>query len=108
GVLRLPDAVQDWFDCPQRIPEADAASWLRDPGDSDLASMFCAAYLIRRPTFLKVLEQLWIEAAYNREDDLLELAGGLLAGAGEDCGVSPAELRICLGHEVGGPLPQTP
>jgi len=108
GVLRLPDAVQDWFDCPQRIPEVDAASWLRDPGDSDLASMFCAAYLIRRPTFLKVLEQLWIEAAYNREDDLLELAGGLLAGAGEDCGVSPAELRICLGHEAGGPLPQTP
>jgi hypothetical protein len=70
--------------------------------------MFCAAYLNRRPAFLKVLEQLWIEAAYNGEADLLELTGGLLAGAADDSRVSPAELRCCLGHEIGGPLPPTP
>ena len=108
GVLRLPEAVQDWFDFPERCPEAQVAAWLRDPEDADLASMFCAAYLIRRPGFLKVLEQLWFEAAYNKEPDLLQLTGGLLAGAGEDCGVCPAELRCCLGHEVGGPLPESP
>ena len=108
GVLRLPVAVQDWFDFPERCPEAQVASWLRDPGDADLASMFCAAYLIRRPTFLKVLEQLWVEAAFNSETDLLKLTGGLLAGAADDCGASPAELRCCLGHKIGGPLPESP
>ena len=55
-----------------------------------------------------VLEQLWVEAAQNKETDLLKLTGGLLAGAADDCGVSPAELRCCLGHEVGGPLPESP
>jgi hypothetical protein len=108
GVLRLPEAVQVWFDAPERCPEAQVISWLRDPGDSDLASMFCAAYLVRRPAFLTVLEQVWIDAAYNSETDLLKRVGGLLAGAADDCGISPAELRCCLGHKVGGPLPESP
>jgi hypothetical protein len=108
GVIRLPDGVKDWFDAPERCPEAQVASWLRDPGDSDMASMFCAAYLNKRPAFLKVLEHLWIEAAYSNDGDLMKRTGGLLAGAAEDCRVAPAELRCCLGHEVGGPLPESP
>ena len=108
GVIRLPDGVKDWFDAPERCPEAQVASWLLDPGDSDMASMFCAAYLNKRPAFLKVLEHLWIEAAYSNDADLMKLTGGLLAGAADDCRISPAELRCCLGHEVGGPLPESP
>lgn len=108
GVLSLPDAVQNWFDFPERCPEAQVASWLRGPGDDDLASMFCAAYLVGRPTFLKVLERLWIEAIYDGDADQLQLTGGLLAGAADDCAVSPVELRCCLGYKVGGPVPESP
>ena len=108
GVLHLPEAVADWFDAPERCPVEQVARLLRKPCDHDLAGMFCAVYLLRRPEFIRVLEKLWSDAVFNQETDLLRLTGALLAGAPQDCAVSPAELRCCLGHEVGGPLPETP
>ena len=108
GVLYLPEAVVDWFEAPERCPEAQVARLLRSPCDGDLAGMFCASYLLRRPEFRRVLEAIWSDAVYNQETNVLHLAGALLAGSPQECAVAPAELRCCLGHKMGGPLPETP
>ena len=108
GVLRLPEPVRDWFDSPAACPEAAVAAWLAERPDSGLALTFCAAYLAARPSFLKVVERIWIQAADGRKSATLKTVGALLAGAAEDCNVSPVELRCCLGHDIGGPLEESP
>ena len=108
GVLRLPDSVRAWFDSPAQCPEAAVAAWLIERPDSGLALSFCGAYLAARPGFLAVLERIWMEGVRAKKSEVLQTVGGLLAGAADDCAISPVELRCCLGHEIGGPLEESP
>ena len=107
GLLRLPIEVRNWFDAPAACPEAMVAAWLIERPDSGLAISFCAAYLHAQPRFLRLLERIWTEEADTRKSEPLCTVGALLAGAHEDCSVSPVELRCCLGHEIGGPLEES-
>ena len=108
GVIRLPEPVRGWFDSPADCPESVVTAWLLERPNSGLRVSFCAAYLAAHPDFRHVLERIWIDAADGRKSETLNNVGALLAGAVDDGLVSPAELRCCLGHEIGGPLPETP
>jgi len=108
GVLRLPDPIRPWFTAPESCPGATVASLLAARPDSDLTLTLSAAYLAERPEFLPVLERIWIEAAYGSRAETMKAAGALLAGAAENCSVSPVELRCSLGAELGGPLEESP
>lgn len=108
GVVRLPKTVQPWFDAPERCPQEAVTAWLLERPAAGLPLTFAAAYLLAHPTFVTVLERIWTEAADKRNAEVLAGVGGLLAGAPEDCGVSPAELRCCLGPRLGGALEESP
>ena len=107
-VLRLPESVQCWFGSPAICPEPIVAAWLTERPDSGLAISFCAAYLAARPSFAQILERIWIGAADGRKPETLTTVGSLLAGAAQDSAISPVELRCCLGHEIAGPLEESP
>ena len=108
GVIQPPDAARAWFYSPAGCPEEAVTAWLLEKPTSGLRITFCAAYLAARPEFLRVLERIWIDAADDRKSGTLITVGALLAGAANDSIVSPAELRCCLGQEIGGPLEETP
>jgi hypothetical protein len=108
GLLRLPESIKPWFDAPGRCPEPVVAGLLIERPGSGLVLAFCAAYLAVHLEFLQVLERIWIGAAYASEADKVQGAGSLLAGAVGDSAVSPVELRCSLGHEIGGPLNESP
>lgn len=108
GLLRLPEPVRPWFESPGACPELEVASWILERPTAGLATTFAAAYLEAHPEFVRVLERIWMDAAEKRQSPILKTVGGLLAGAALDCAVSPAELRCSLGHEIGGPIDESP
>ena len=108
GVLQVPDSISPWFACPVKGEASVITALLLDKADSTLAGALCASYLAAHPEYIKVLEQIWLEAAYGKLSQNLKIVGGLLAGAADDCGVSPVELRCCLGHQIGGPVEESP
>ena len=107
GVLELPESVRGWFDSPGHGPETTVA-WLLERMESGLAATLCGAALSADPGFVATLERIWLAAAGGGNSRTLQVVGGLLAGAADDCRVSAAELRCCLGHDLGGPLPESP
>lgn len=108
GSLKLPDSISNWFENLGKCDESAMTALLLDKMDSGLTIMLCAAYLAEHPEYQKILEQIWVKAVYEKSSVKLQNVGGLLAGAVDDCAVSPAELRCCLGHEIGGPLEESP
>jgi hypothetical protein len=107
GVLELPEAVRGWFDSPGHGPETTVA-WLLERMESGLAATLCGAALSAAPGFVATLERIWLAAAGGGNSQTLQVVGGLLAGAADDCEVTAAELRCCLGNDLGGPLPESP
>jgi hypothetical protein len=108
GALRLPEAIRKWFTAPGDCPEAVVAARLIERPDSGLGLALCAAHLAARPDFVTVLERIWFGAGLEHRAPTLHDVGGLLAGAARDCAVPAAELRCCLGAEIGGPLQESP
>ena len=108
GVLQLPPAIAAWWEAPGECPEAPLAALLKERPDSGIIPLVCAAYLVARPESVQTLEQIWVNAACRGESETIRIVGSLLAGAANDCTVSPVELRCCLGHEIGGPLEESP
>lgn len=108
GVVRLPEGVRTWFDKPGQCPEEVVVAWLMERDPSPHFHIFCAAYLTENPGFLRSLERIWMRSARSRNVEHLQAVGALIAGARDDCAIAPAELRCCLGFEVGAALPDSP